>query len=554
MGDTMGNITIIQAVLCGMIYWLAIGNLPFVGLWTLQKPFVCGTLTGLLLGHPVQGAVIGASINLIYLGFISAGGSMPADISLAGILGTVFAITNHLDTKVALALAVPIGLLGTLVWTGRMTFDSVFVHMADRYIEKEEYHKIWRANVLYPQIMCFFMTVIPCAVAIYFGVDFVDRFLEFFEGNVLTVLQIIGGLMPALGIAITLQNIYEGESRVFLFVGFMLAVYTDLPLLTLGIIALLTAIIYVQVTESNGFIGRKQTNQEEDEEDGDDDLEELAFDSSHHLIPQRALFKAWLIWETFPQTCYNYERMMGQHMAHVFTKVISYLHEDHSEKRKEIMKREMDFFNVHVEFGACIPGMAIALEEMKAMGKPIPGDLIKNLKTSFMGPLAGLGDTIWQGVFVPVLLVICIDISNTDGGNVYGVILYTVIITLVACALSYRNFMFGYKAGYNAMVEYLEKGILQRLTKGASIMGCMVMGSLIINYVTCTCGIVINTSVDSYNIQEQLLDHICPGILPFIMTMLIYFLMKKKRWPVTRVIFMIFVLGVLGDLTGILTT
>ena len=163
----MGNITITQAVLCGMIYWLAIGNLPFVGLWTLQKPFVCGTVAGLILGHPVEGAVIGASINLIYLGFISAGGSMPADISLAGILGTVFSISNHLDTKVALALAVPIGLLGTLVWTGRMTFDSVFVHMADHYIEKGEYHKIWRANVLYPQIMCFVMTVIPCALAIY---------------------------------------------------------------------------------------------------------------------------------------------------------------------------------------------------------------------------------------------------------------------------------------------------------------------------------------------------------------------------------------------------
>lgn len=551
----MGNITITQAVLCGMIYWLAIGNLPFVGLWTLQKPFVCGTLTGLMLGHPVEGAVIGASINLIYLGFISAGGSMPADISLAGILGTVFAISNHLDTKVALALAVPIGLLGTLVWTGRMTFDSAFVHMADRYIEKDEYHKIWRANVLYPQIMCFVMTVIPCALAIYFGVDFVDRFLGLFEGNVLSVLQIIGGLMPALGIAITLQNIYEGESRVFLFVGFMLAVYTELPLLTLGIIALITAIIYVQVTESNGFAGRRSALQdEEDDDDEEDDLEELAFDSPHHLIPKKALFKAWLIWETFPQTCYNYERMMGQHMAHVFTKIIGYLYKENPEKRKEVMKREMDFFNVHVEFGSCIPGMAIALEEMKAIGKPIPGDLIKNLKTSFMGPLAGLGDTIWQGVFIPVLLVICIDISNTNGGNIYGVILYTVVTIVVAGVLSHRNFMFGYKAGYNAIVEYLEKGILKCLTKGASIMGCMVMGSLIVNYVTCTCGVIIKTSVNSYNIQEQLLNQICPGILPLAMTMLIYFLLKKKRWTATRVILFIFAIGVLGGLTGILTT
>jgi len=56
------EMTIIQAVLCGVVYWLAVGNLPFVGLWSLQRPLVCGAITGLILGHPVQGAVIGATI------------------------------------------------------------------------------------------------------------------------------------------------------------------------------------------------------------------------------------------------------------------------------------------------------------------------------------------------------------------------------------------------------------------------------------------------------------------------------------------------------------
>ena len=53
------EMTILQAVLCGVVYWLAVGNLPFVGLWSLQRPLVCGAITGLILGHPVQGAVIG---------------------------------------------------------------------------------------------------------------------------------------------------------------------------------------------------------------------------------------------------------------------------------------------------------------------------------------------------------------------------------------------------------------------------------------------------------------------------------------------------------------
>ena len=75
---------------------------------------------------------------------------MPADMALAGTLGAAFAITGNLDADTALALAVPIGLLGTLVWYCRMTFDSIFVHIGDRFVEKEQYNKIWIANVLQP--------------------------------------------------------------------------------------------------------------------------------------------------------------------------------------------------------------------------------------------------------------------------------------------------------------------------------------------------------------------------------------------------------------------
>ena len=272
----MGSITLIQAALCGIVYWLAVGNLPFVGLWSLQRPLVCGAVTGLILGHPVEGAVIGATINLVYLGFMSAGGSMPADMGLAGVLGTVYAICGGLDTDTALALAVPIGILGTIVWAGRMTFDCAFVHMADKYIEKGEYNKIWRANVLFPQIMCFCMTAIPCTLAAYFGANYISSILDLLSGTVLTVFQIIGGLMPCLGIAITLQYIYKGESRIFLFAGFLLAVYSGLPLLTLGIIALLTAVVYVQITDSKapavagaGAAGGDAAYDDEDDEEDD---------------------------------------------------------------------------------------------------------------------------------------------------------------------------------------------------------------------------------------------------------------------------------------------
>ena len=270
------------------------------------------------------------------------------------------------------------------------------------------------------------------------------------------------------------------------------------------------------------------------------------------LIPRKALMRAWLIWETFPQTCYNYERMMGQVVAHMFAPIIKYFYKDNPEKRKEVMKREAEFFNVHIEFGACILGMAVAIEEQKAMGEDIPAEFITNIKTSLMGPLAGVGDTIWQGVVIPILLAICIDVTRSGSGNIWGSIIYAVLIVAGAYGLSYANFMFGYRAGSDAIMDFLEKGTLNKILKGASVMGCMVMGGLIVNYVNCVCGIEIVSSTSTFNFQTDFFDTIMPNILPLAATMGIFGLLKK-RWSSIKIILLIIAVGVVFGFTGVLT-
>ena len=242
--------SITQAVIFGIIYWMDEANLPFVGLWTLQRPLVCGFLAGCVLGDPVTGAVVGGTINLVYLGFISAGGSMPADMALAGVLGVSYAITGNLDANTALAIAVPLGLLGTIVWYLRMTIDSVFVHMGDKWVAQGKFNNLYLSNVILPQIFSAVICVIPCFLAAYFGADYIQDFIDLCAGKPLQIFQIIGGMMPALGIAITLQYIFKGEARIFLFLGFMIATCFGLTLVQQGIIGLLSALIYIQVTDN----------------------------------------------------------------------------------------------------------------------------------------------------------------------------------------------------------------------------------------------------------------------------------------------------------------
>lgn len=272
-----------------------------------------------------------------------------------------------------------------------------------------------------------------------------------------------------------------------------------------------------------------------------------------HVIPSKHLYHAAFNWETWVQTNYNYERMMGMACGHTFVPVIDDLYKDDPDgaaKRKEVMQREMEFFNVHPEFGSCILGMAIALEEQKSLGKPIPGEFITSLKTSLMGPLAGIGDTIWQGVLIPILLAICIDV--TLKGTVWGAVIYLILMTAITYIFSFANFFFGYRKGSEAIMDFLEKGLLNRLLLGAQVMGCMVMGGLIANYVSVNCGLQVVTSGSTFNVQTQLFDAVMPKILPLGFTMLTYWLMKEKRWTSIKVILLIVIIGVIGGLTGIL--
>ena len=236
-----------QALLLGTIYFVGNGNVLPASYYTVYRPIVAGFLTGLVLGDVSTGTQIGATINLMYVGFIAAGGSLPGDPCLAAVLGTALGITGGLDVNAALAVAVPVGLFGTILWFLRMTATSACVHLANKYVEKGETGKIWIANALIPQFALWVVCAGVCGLACYFGAAYVQPIIDALGGTVLGVLITIGGMMPALGIGLTMLFIFKGEARIFFFLGFLITVYAGLSLIQIGFIAICMAIIYMQL-------------------------------------------------------------------------------------------------------------------------------------------------------------------------------------------------------------------------------------------------------------------------------------------------------------------
>ena len=242
------TVTFVQALLIGLGYYLSQSPwLAGVAFYTLYRPLFAGALVGVILGDPGQGALIGAAINLVYLGFISAGGSIPGDPALAGWIGTTIALAGGLSYGEALALAVPIGLLGTLIWNARMTVDSAFAHAADRAAERADVGGVVRANVLYPQLWLFLITAVPVTIAVFLGTGFIVEILGTFPIWLLSGLAIAGGILPAIGIAMNMRFIFRGSAAPYFFLGYLSMVILggSMSIMLLAVIGVALAFLHI---------------------------------------------------------------------------------------------------------------------------------------------------------------------------------------------------------------------------------------------------------------------------------------------------------------------
>src|SRR3984885_3548197 len=114
----------------------------FLGTTLLSRPLVLGPLVGLVLGDVTQGAIIGATLELIFMGNIKVGAAIPPDVITGGVLGTAFAILSGKGPASALALAVPISILPEMVLSGLCVFSPLYSNGFERYKDEGASRKL----------------------------------------------------------------------------------------------------------------------------------------------------------------------------------------------------------------------------------------------------------------------------------------------------------------------------------------------------------------------------------------------------------------------------
>lgn len=214
---------LVQAILIGLIAMFVTFEWMF-GTNLGSRPIITGMLVGLVMGDLKTGIILGATLEMVFIGSITLGAAVPPDVITGGILGAAFAISTGKGADVALALAFPIATL-YLVVDNVLTLGIILGGFVVKSLPRG----------------------IICAVAFYLGTPVMNRVLEAIPAFVQNGLVAAAGFIPALGIALLAQMILSKKTMVYFILGFALAAYLKIPMLGIAMMAGCLAVILVQM-------------------------------------------------------------------------------------------------------------------------------------------------------------------------------------------------------------------------------------------------------------------------------------------------------------------
>lgn len=280
-------------------------------------------------------------------------------------------------------------------------------------------------------------------------------------------------------------------------------------------------------------------------------------------ISEKTLKRSFLNWFFWNGCSQQAESMLGIAFGQSMAPVIDELY-DKKEEKAEALKRHITLFNTESQVGSICNGIVCGLEEANANGNCTP-ELISSVKVALIGPTSAIGDSLWVATIIPILLTICLSISQASLATGWlGPVLYMLVYPIGTFILSWYLFKLGYRSGLEGMQTFMSSGKLNSLTDTMTVLGLIVVGALTASFVSLPLPIQIVRDVfDATTGQilenqvifdaDKVVNSIFPNILPLLLTLAVYYLYSKKKWSPLKLMGLIFVLACLLTLLGYAT-
>lgn len=541
-----------QAILIAALYWLDAGEIYVPFTYCFIDLMFVSMLTGLILGDITTGVIVGGTIQPLYLALTAVGGSVPVDKVAAGIITTSMVITQGISLEEGLVISSVAALLFAQLHTVKRVAMLWTVHHADKCVEVGNIRGLYLTSFIGAAGIRALIFLIPMTIILAFGIDSLGSLINGMPSWGQNIFNVAGGMMPALGFAMTIMVIGKGTLIPFFLCGFFFEKYTAMGSISGAMLGLFLAWLYLTFTkqkdERGGIFG---------------DLSALAKRESSkdfwegRLLSKKTVNKAWFNWRMHICHVDNVERLQALGMCLTMEPVLKELYPDDREAYIDGLKRHMQFFITENMVGGIIPGIAVSMEEERAKQiragvdpeHLISGELINSVKTGMMGPFAGIGDTLNYSTIKPLMCAFFMTFAQQ--GHIWAPIVYDVLLYIILVSEGHFLYNLGYKLGTKSATAILKNNAIQKVITFFSILGLFVMGIMAAQNVNVSLGIMIPKATESVSLQIMFLDAIAPGLLSIVAVFGLYAYMKKGGTILKATIILIGIAIVLGGL-GIL--
>ncbi|WP_040215055.1 PTS system mannose/fructose/sorbose family transporter subunit IID [Clostridium polynesiense] len=244
---------------------------------------------------------------------------------------------------------------------------------------------------------------------------------------------------------------------------------------------------------------------------------------------------------------YNYERQQALGFSIGMWPAIKRFYKT-KEEQADALVRHMAIFNTTPHLSTAITGVAMALEKEASENPEFDKSIINNVKVGLMGPFAGIGDSFFWGTIR--IIATGIGLSLAQQGSPLGAILFLLAFNIPHLVLKYYAGVFGYKFGLNLMSATSESGLLNKISRSATIVGLMVIGGMSASMVNLKTSLEFTLGETVFTLQ-QYLDQIFPLLLPLLYTLAMFGLLKKG-YKSTTILLITIAVGLLGSWVGLL--
>ena len=244
---------------------------------------------------------------------------------------------------------------------------------------------------------------------------------------------------------------------------------------------------------------------------------------------------------------WNYPRQMHLAFCMMIEKCLRKIYKDDPEGYAAALTRHVAFFNVTPQLAPFVGGIAVSMEEKVATGE-LEGATVDSVKAALMGPLSGIGDSIFLGCIRVIAVAVGASLAAT--GNVLGPILYFLIYNIPAFLVRIFGARLGYDLGFSFLSNAQKSGLMDKIMYAAGIVGTMVIGAMSSDMFWATLPTKIGSG-DSATTLQKILDGIMPGMLGIAALGIYYWLLKKKVNPMILIVGTM-ILGIVGAFFGFL--